>query len=152
MRVKDLLARDLVIVDADSPIHEIASKMKAQDVGMIPVMSSGRVVGIVTDRDLVLRVLAPISEPTMMTAWDVMSRDPVCIDEDATLEMAVELMRERRLRRLVVNRRDGSPFGIVSLSDLSRYSEKALDLLRALSVKPHVERYTASAQNPSILI
>lgn len=141
MRVRDLLARDLVAVEADSPLHVIADKMKVEDVGMIAVLSAGRVVGVVTDRDLVLRVLAPLSEPTMMTAWDVMSREPICIDEEATLDKAAEIMRDRRVRRLVVTRHDGSPMGVVSISDLSRYSEKALDVMRILSVKPHTVRY-----------
>jgi|GEM_PF-570928 len=138
MRVRDLLGRNLVAVDADSPLHVIADKMKVEDVGMIVVLSSDRVVGVITDRDLVLRVLAPLSEPSMMTAWDVMTREPVCIDEEATLEKAAEVMRERHLRRLVVTHHDGSPLGVVSVSDLSRFSEKALDVMRALSQKPHV--------------
>ncbi|HVT12517.1 MAG TPA: CBS domain-containing protein [Fimbriimonadaceae bacterium] len=141
MRVRDLLARELVAVDADAPLHTIADKMRAQDVGMIPILSAGKAVGVVTDRDLVLRVLAPISEPSIMTAWDVMSRDPICIDEEATLERAAEVMQERRVRRLIVIGHDGTPKGVVSLSDLSRYSEKALEVMRLLSIKPHNIRY-----------
>jgi signal-transduction protein with cAMP-binding, CBS, and nucleotidyltransferase domain len=144
MRVRDMLVRELVLVDADSPIHEIAAKMKVQNVGMIVVISGARAVGVVTDRDLVMRVLAPISEPAMMTAWDVMSRDPICIDEEATIDKVVETMRERRVRRLVVNRHDGTPLGVVSLSDLSRYSEKALDLVRALAETPRPVAYPES--------
>lgn len=141
MRVRDLLARELVAVDADAPLHTIADQMRTQDVGMIPILSGGKVVGVVTDRDLVLRVLAPISEPAIMTAWDVMSRDPICIDEEATIDRAAEVMQERRVRRLVVLRNDGKPIGVVSLSDMSRYSEKALEVLRLLSIKPHTIRY-----------
>lgn len=139
MRMRDLLARDLVAVDADASIHEIADKMRTQDVGFVPVLSNKRVVGVVTDRDLVLRVLAPLSEPAMITAWDVMSRDPICIDEEATLDRAVEVMRDKRVRRLVVVQHDGTPLGVASLSDLSRYSEKALEVQRliALKQKPH---------------
>ncbi len=141
MRVRDLLARELVAVDADAPLHSIADKMRTQDVGMIPILSAGKAVGVVTDRDLVLRVLAPISEPSIMTAWDVMSRDPICIDEEATLEKAAEVMQERRVRRLIVVGHDGMPRGVVSVSDLSRYSEKALEVMRLLSIKPHNIRY-----------
>lgn len=141
MRVRDLLARDLVAVDADSSIHLVADKMKSEDVGMIPVLSNGRVVGIITDRDLVLRVLAPINESSMMTAWDVMSRDPVCIDEESSLDKTAEVMRQHRVRRLVAVRKDGSPLGVVSVSDLSRYSDKAIEVMQQLSLRPHAVRY-----------
>ena len=140
MRVRDVLGRSFVAVDADSPLHLIAEKMKVEDVGLIGVLSSGRIVGVVTDRDLVMRVLAPLSEPSMLTAWDVMTRDPVCIDEEATLDKAIEIMRDRRLRRLIVLRQDGFPLGVVSVSDLSRYSEKAIEIVRALASKPQVLR------------
>src|SRR5690242_1325696 len=118
MTVKDLLARELVWVDADSPVHEIAAKMRSEDVGIIPVISNGHAVGVITDRDLVLRVLAPISEPEVMTAWDVMTRDPISVDEDAPLERALELMRTNRIHRLLVLQRDGAPLGVISLSDI----------------------------------
>jgi CBS domain-containing protein len=120
MRVKDLVAKEIVTVDAEAPIHEIAVKMKEQNVGMVPVLSNGVPVGVVTDRDLVLRVLAPITEPHIMTAWDVMTREPACIDEDATLDDAVEMMRKRAVRRLIVTTHEGRPEAVVSATDLAR--------------------------------
>jgi CBS domain-containing protein len=120
MRVKDLVAKEIVTVDAEAPIHEIAVKMKERNVGMVPVLSNGIPVGVITDRDLVLRVLAPIMEPHIMTAWDVMTREPACIDENASLEEAVELMRKRAVRRLIVTNVEGKPEAVVSLSDVAR--------------------------------
>lgn len=120
MRVIDIVARELVSVDAEAPIHEIAVKMKDANVGMVVVLSNHLPVGVVTDRDLVLRVLAPISEPHIMTAWDVMSRDPVCIIESGSLEEAVNLMTTHRVRRLIVTQPDGVPTAVISATDIGR--------------------------------
>ena len=135
MRVRDLIVRRPVTVDADSTIHEIAEKMKREEVGMIPVLSNGHAVGVVADRDLVIRVLAPIMEPHIMTAWDVMTRDPIMVDEEATFDKPIELMHDNRVRRLIVNSHDGTPIGVVSLSDLCRQSNRAVELLQSFAMK-----------------
>lgn len=135
MLVRDLLSKHLVAVDADAPIHEIADKMKKQDVGMMPVLNENHVVGVVTDRDLVLRILAPITEPHMMTAWDVMTRNPIMVDDNAPIDRALELMRQNQVRRLVVVGLDSMPVGVISLSDISRYLDKATAVWQALAVK-----------------
>lgn len=144
MKIRDILARDLVAVDADAPIHHITETMKTSEVGMLPVIYDERVVGIVTDRDLVVRALAPGIEHEAMTAWDVMSRDPVCIDSELDVNRAVDTMRLNRVRRLVVTE-SGTPIGVVSLSDLCPFSPRAVDVIRQLAVKPGV-RKTRTAQ------
>jgi CBS domain-containing protein len=111
----------------DASIQEVAQKMKAIDVGMIPVYDGDRLVGMVTDRDIALRVAAEGRDPTRTPAEAVMTPEVIYCFEDQKIEEAGQVMEQHQIRRLIVLNRDKRLAGVVSLGDLAtnRKSKKA---------------------------
>jgi len=105
-------------VEAGAPVREAARAMREGDVGAIVVLDGGDLYGIVTDRDVAIRLVAEDRDPATTTVGDIASRDPTAIESDRPEEDAVALMRERALRRLPVVE-GGQPVGILTLGDLS---------------------------------
>ncbi len=107
----------MVVQHPDTPVHEAARAMESNRIGMVMVQEHGRLVGIVTDRDLALRVVAAGIDPTSLVLKDVMSRDPRTLSIDATLEQALELMRAHRVRRIPLVE-GHHVVGVVSIDDV----------------------------------
>ena len=116
--VADVMTGNPTTVDAGAPVLEAARIMRSLDVGSVIVVDSGGVVGIVTDRDLVIRALAEERDPSRTAVGEICSRDLTALGPDATVEEAVRLMRERGVRRLPVVEA-GRAVGIVTVGDLA---------------------------------
>jgi CBS domain-containing protein len=127
MQLKKIMTPEVERLPKDASIHEVARKMKALDVGMIPVYDGDRLVGMVTDRDITLRVVAEGREPTSTPAHTVMTPEVIYCFEDQTVEEAAQVMEQHQIRRLIVLNQDKRLVGIVSLGDLAthRQSQKA---------------------------
>ena len=112
---------------ADMTVGDAAGLMKQLDTGVIPIAEDDRLVGLVTDRDLVLRVLAERKDPDDVRLGDIMTRSPVTVTPDMRLSEARDLMAQHRIRRLPVTKGD-SLVGILSLGDiaLADASERAV--------------------------
>lgn len=108
---------ELVTVRPDTPLQDAAELLRRENVGSAIVERDGEPVGILTDRDLALDVIADGMDFSDMTARDVMSRDPVTVDTEKGIFDACRLMRERSVRRLPVVD-DDELVGIVTLDDL----------------------------------
>jgi CBS domain-containing protein len=106
---------------------DAAGLMKQFDVGVIPVADGDELVGLVTDRDLVLRVLAERQDPMSVQLGDIVTRSPVTVSPDTKLSEARDLMAEHRIRRLPVTK-NGKLVGILALGDvaLADRSERAV--------------------------
>ena len=117
-KLKDVMTPDPVTVPKTAPVTDAARVMKDRDIGDVIVRDDGHVCGIVTDRDIVVRVLAEGRDPESTKVGEVCSDQPVTLPPDADVSEAVKVMREKALRRLPVTQ-DGKPVGIVSLGDLA---------------------------------
>lgn len=135
MKVKDVMHQGATCVEPSTPVREIAKHMRDKDVGAIPVKSGGQVVGIVTDRDITCRALADSSDVAKMTANDVMTRDVVCCSPDDDVEVAIDAMEAKQIRRLPVTDSHKVMIGMLSLGDISHKVSKDLsaEVLRAVS-------------------
>jgi CBS domain-containing protein len=134
MPVEDLARDDVVTAPTDTPVRDLASTMDERNVGSIVVTRDGAPVGIVTDRDLTLRVLGGDADPDGATAEDVMSGDLCTIDRGEGFYRATELMSEHGIRRLPV--RDGGDLvGIITADDLTELlaeeQEQVAEIIRA---------------------
>lgn len=116
--LKDLMTPNPTTVPKSTPILEAARTMRDQDIGNLIVTEGGKVCGIVTDRDIVVRALAEGCDPQSTTIGDICSADLVTVSPDDEVQQAVTLMRERALRRVPVVDK-GKPVGIVSIGDLA---------------------------------
>ncbi|HEX2272583.1 MAG TPA: CBS domain-containing protein [Acidimicrobiales bacterium] len=116
--VQDVMTTDPVALDASEPVVEAARRMKDQDIGDVIVVEGGQVCGVVTDRDIVVRVLAEGRDPSQTRLGEVCSRDVATVSPGDDLTTAGDLMRDRAIRRVPVVE-DGRPVGIVSIGDLA---------------------------------
>jgi CBS domain-containing protein len=112
MTLREIMSTPIESVEASASLQDAARKMKQSNVGMLPVMSGETCVGVVTDRDLVIRGLAENSIDRRVQ--DVMSGSPVTCEQDADVREAIRAMEENRVGRLVVTDGGGKPVGVVS--------------------------------------
>jgi CBS domain-containing protein len=120
MRVQDAMARTVTAVAPDSAIADAARAMRDEDAGFIPVIDDGRLVGVVTDRDIVLRCIAaddPI-DPHQGEVADVMSTAAVTVAPEDDLDDAAAAMAENGVRRLAVVTNGGELVGVLSHGNL----------------------------------
>ena len=116
--VRELMTADPVCLDSQATISEAAQEMADRDIGDILVLDGDDLVGIVTDRDIVVRALARHLDPEQSTLSEILSGDMVTIAPDDSLDRAVQLMRTRALRRLPVCA-GNEPIGMLSIGDLA---------------------------------
>ena len=132
--VNEVMTQDPSTVDAGDTLVEAARVMRDADVGPVLVVDEGRVAGILTDRDIVVRAIADGRDPQSTTVREASSGDLVTLTPDQDLDDAIRLMREHDVRRLPVVQ-DGRPIGILALGDLAveRDSDSALADISAAS-------------------
>ena len=132
MKVKDVMHRGVDWVGPDTPIIELAKLMRQHDVGSIPIGENDKLVGMVTDRDIVCKGLARDGfDLRKATARDVMTEGIHCCREDHDLAKAVRHMETLKVRRLPVINKNKRMVGILSLGDVS--STASTDLLSELA-------------------
>lgn len=117
VKLRDVMTRTIETIDASARVQDAALKMKTADVGMLPVTEAGRLVGIVTDRDLVIRAVC--NGKTATPVRDVMSPHPVCIDQNRDIDDAIGSMIGHRVGRLVVSDEVGRIVGVLSATDVA---------------------------------
>jgi CBS domain-containing protein len=121
MRVKDIMSRDPICCAPDASLREVAEKMVEVDCGEIPVCDEGgRPIGVVTDRDIVCRLVAKGRDPLEAHAEDCMSEPVVTASPDMTTEDCARLMEQYQVRRLPVVDEQGVCCGIVAQADFAR--------------------------------
>lgn len=122
MKVSDIMSRDVRVAGPDANLRDAAEAMAAIDAGSLPVCDGKKLLGMITDRDLVVRGLAKGLSPDTAIV-EVMTRDvEYCFADDSLAEVCSQ-MADRKIRRLPVLNRDHDLVGIVSLGDLARQTE-----------------------------
>ena len=116
--IREVMTADPRTVEANSTCVDAAREMRDGDVGSIVVVEDGGVAGIVTDRDIVVRVVADGTDPGSSRVRDAATMSPVTLTVDQSVDDAIRVMREQDIRRIPVVQ-DGRPAGIVSLGDLA---------------------------------
>lgn len=145
MLVKDVMSKDLVVCTPQDSVVKAAKLMKAADVGAIPVVedrSDSRLIGIVTDRDIAIQIVAEGRNPTQVKVDEVMSRDLATVKPDDELERAAEVMQARQVRRVPVVDENGVLIGMIAQADIVAESGDA-DL-----VKETVEEVSRPSKGP----
>jgi CBS domain-containing protein len=117
MKVRDLPPGPLLSVDPETTVAEVARHMRSDDLDSVAVMAEGRLVGIITERDLV-RAIADGVDPEQARASLVMTADPATVDADEDVAMVAVKMMRLGVRHLPVVNKAGKPVGLVSARDL----------------------------------
>jgi len=118
MQVRDVMSTPVDLIDPSTSLSQAAHIMRDDDVGAIPIGENDRLVGMLTDRDIVIRGLAEDKEAKTTQVRDVMSSGVLYCFDDQPVEEAATLMSEQQVRRLAVVNRDKRLVGIVSLGDV----------------------------------
>lgn len=135
--IRDVMTQNPQTLPASATVCEAAEAMRANDIGdVIAIDDKGGVVGIVTDRDVVVRVVAEGRDPRATQIEDIAGRELTVVSPDDPVERAVELMRERAVRRLPVVKR-GKIVGIVSIGDLAVERDSASALADISAAPPN---------------
>ena len=126
MKVSDLMTQAAVTDAADDTLAEAAAKMRAQQTGSLLIMEGSALAGIVTERD-VLKVVGEGQDPKSVSLRDVMTKDPVTVDPDSSIQEAAKIMFDKWFRHLPVTTGDGKVVGIISLRDLLTLVAEGMD-------------------------
>ena len=121
--IRQVMSSKPCAIDGDKPVAYAAKMMKQEDVGLAPIVEGDRLVGTLTDRDIVVRVVAEGKDPQTVTAREVASTRLVTIDPQQDLDEALRLMAQHQVRRLPVVEEDGRLVGIVSQADVARHGD-----------------------------
>jgi len=119
MKVRELMTTEPITVETKATLGEVATLMKQKDCGSIPVVEGRRLVGIVTDRDIVVRGVAAGKDPKTQRVSEVMSADPVTVGPDDDVTHAEKKMADRQIRRLPVVE-GGKLVGIIVTAQIAR--------------------------------
>lgn len=119
--VSDVMTREVVYLPAATTLDEAAQAMRDDHIGDVLVTRGPTLSGLVTDRDIVVRGIAEGRVPKMATLGDIESRELLMIEETATVAEAVQVMRDRNVRRLLVCDADRQITGILSLTDVAMH-------------------------------
>lgn len=131
---RDIMTSGVESIDAQSTVMEAAQRLAADDIGALPVCEDGRLTGMITDRDVVVKVLAAGMDPSSTKVIDLTQSEAVTIGADDSVEEALRTMAEHQVRRLPVI--DGTDLvGVVSQADVARSlpPEKVGEVVAAIS-------------------
>jgi CBS domain-containing protein len=136
-KCREVMTRDPASCSASEMVTKVAGLMKQHDVGSVPVVESDkRLVGIVTDRDIVVKVVAAGRNPEQTPVKEAMTANPVSCREDDDLDYALKLMKERQVRRIPIADGSGRLTGIIAQADVAtrvNKDAKTGELVEAIS-------------------
>ena len=131
LRCRDIMTTDVKTVDRATSIREVASVMRDADVGSLPVVEDGKLVGIVTDRDIVVRSLAEDRDPSTSVGY-AMTSDVFSVKPDDFVFEAIRLMGDKQVRRIPVVSEDGALAGIIAMADIALETEDDREIAETL--------------------
>lgn len=118
MKIAEIMTKDVQTVSPEMDLVMVAQHMRDLDVGVIPVVENGNLLGVITDRDIVVRALAGGGDPLTATVSTYMTTDPTAVSPDDDVQRAAEIMAREQIRRLPVVQ-GGTLVGIVSIGDVA---------------------------------
>jgi CBS domain-containing protein len=122
--VREVMTSKLCSIDVDKPVAYAAKMMRDEDVGMAPIVEGDRLVGVLTDRDIAVRVVAEGRDPEQVKVTEVASSDLVTLDPQQDLDEALRLMARHQVRRLPVVEEDGRLVGVVAQADVAQQADE----------------------------
>lgn len=133
MQVKDIMSTKIVSISPNESATVAARLLSRYNIGALPVCSKeGRLRGMITDRDIVLRCVASEDDPNSTKVSEIMTRRVISVDAEDTVQRATELMAKEQIRRLPVEQ-DGKVIGMVSLGDFAKVQDCSMEAASALS-------------------
>ena len=135
MKLREIMSDNVEVIHPDDTLQTAAEKMRDRDIGFLPVCDGERLIGVLTDRDLITRALADGLESNAMLGRDLVTSPAIYCFDDQGVDEAAKLMHDNQIRRLVVLSRDKQMVGVLSLGDLAMTTDDKLsgDVLQSVS-------------------
>ncbi len=119
--ITDVMTSNPRAIAASQTVGQAAKILRDEDIGLVPIVEDDRLIGTVTDRDIVIRVVAEGKDPQTVTVGEIASKELVTVDPDQDLDEALRLMANHQVRRLPVVEEDGKLIGIVAQADIAEH-------------------------------
>ena len=119
MKVREIMSSPVKQISSSAMVSEAADKMKTFDVGALPILEDNKIVGMLTDRDIVVRTIAMDMDPKMTVIKDIFTPEVLCCFEEDDISTAAKIMEDNQVRRLVVLDNEKTVVGMISLGDLA---------------------------------
>jgi len=129
LKVEDVMVEDVITVEAGATVRKAVSLMNQNEIGCLIVVKQGKAIGIVTERDMLARVLAQSRDPERTRVSEVMSAPLIVADPDMELEEAARLMFKMKVKKLPVVT-NGQLIGLITLTDLARFQPQIIKILK----------------------
>jgi CBS domain-containing protein len=135
MKLKEIMTSEVEVIHPNDTLQTAARKMHDRDIGFLPVCDGDRLIGVLTDRDLITRALAEGTESKAMLGRDLVTSPAIYCFDDQNVDEAAKLMHDNQIRRLVILNRDKRMVGVISLGDLAMNidDKKSGDVLQSVS-------------------
>jgi CBS domain-containing protein len=142
MLIKEIMTPNPEIVRFEDPVIKAAKVMKEINVGAIPIFDGEDAVGLVTDRDITIRLVAEGRDPKTLKVGDIMSSEVITCKDNADAQEAAKIMKQKNVRRLLVKNEQNKIVGLVTLGDLATSIGKEVsgDVLQEISKPARPER------------
>ncbi|MGI6324616.1 MAG: CBS domain-containing protein [Bacilli bacterium] len=138
-KVKDIMTKQVITADKNTNFFDVAQLMKKHDTGFIPIMEEKRVIGVITDRDMVIRGIAN-KEDSNTPIGKYITQEIIAVKPDTSIDIASHIMADKQVKRLLVID-DNELVGVLSLSDITNHNQKeALQALTGINRK-HKKNY-----------
>jgi len=133
LKVEDVMVEGVVTIDADATVMDAVKLMNENEIGCLIVMRRGRAVGIITERDLLKRVIAKSKNPRKIKVREIMTKPLIAGQPNMDLEEATRLMFKMKIKKLPVVESHGKLLGLITLTDVARFQPQMIRILKKLS-------------------
>jgi CBS domain-containing protein len=130
--VRDVMTPNPASVSDKDSIKRVAEIMRREDAGVVPVVDGRKIIGIITDRDIVVRLVAEGKDPSNSKVNEAMSKEVRAVKEDTPVNEVLELMSREQIRRVPVTNANNELVGIVSIGDIASDSKETVKVGRAV--------------------
>jgi CBS domain-containing protein len=137
--VRDIMSKEVKVVRPDTLVKEVVATMNKFDIGSIVVVQSGRPVGIITERDILRRIVEPCLAPETLRAREIMTSPVIKIHDTVSVDEASNIMVKKHIKRLLVEK-DEKLVGVVTFTDIVTQVPRMLGILEEI-VRPHHRNY-----------
>lgn len=135
MKLKEIMTDNVEVIHPDDTLQVAAEKMRDRDIGFLPVCDGDRLIGVLTDRDLITRALADGMDPKTILGRDLITSPAIYCFDDQSVDEAAKIMHDNQIRRVVILGRDKQMVGVISLGDLAMSADDKLtgEVLQSVS-------------------
>ena len=139
LKVEDVMVTDVITISYRASVKRAAQVMNKHEIGCLIVVKGRKAVGIVTERDMLKRVVARAADPKKTRVEEIMSQPLIVVEPDMELEDAVKLMFEMKIKKLPVVDK-GKLVGIVSITDIAKFHPHIMDIIKKLAMQEDVPK------------